>query len=286
MSVTEYLRPDSLAEACRLKTANPDAIFIAGGMDLMVQIRTRIVNPPALISLRNISELRGIEPGKITRIGSMTTISEILAHQRLGKIYPALHDAARPFASMQIRNLATIGGNLCNASPCADFAPVLLVLDARICIEGTDGQREISLEDFFIGPGETCLSPDEVLTSIVLEKPAPGAKATYLRKSRVRMDLALASVAVLLEMDGDTCSHARVAAGAVAPRPIRLRTVEAALESHRIDKDLLARARALAEQDVAPITDVRSSADYRRKMIGVLFKRAVESILDGRGDER
>ncbi len=279
MSVNAYHRPSSLEEAYRLKTGSPDACFIAGGMDLMVQIRAGLARPAVLISLRNIDELRGIELSSETRIGSMTTISEILVHRELGQLYPVLHDSARPFASMQIRNMATIGGNLCNASPCADFATALCVLDAKLRLEGPGGHREVAVEDFFLDRGKTCLSPDEVLTSIVLENPSPGTRSTYLRKSRVRMDLALVSVAVLLEIEKGNCVRARVAAGAVAPRPLRLRAVEAALEGRRLDSDLLTRARPLAESEVSPITDVRAGASYRRHMTGVLFVRAVESIM-------
>lgn len=247
----------------------------------MVNIRSGILRPRVLISLRKIDELRGIEIGKTTRIGSMTTISEILAHPGLGKIFPVLHDAAWPFGSMQIRNLATIGGNLCNASPCADMPPALLVLDAGICVKGPAGEREIPLEDLFTGPKETSLSSDEVLTSIVLERPSPGARARYLRNGRVRMDLSRVGVAVLLDRERGICTRARVAAGAVAPVPLRLRAVEEVLEGQRISEDLVARARGVAEREVSPITDIRAAADYRRQMTGVLFQRAVDSVLDG-----
>jgi carbon-monoxide dehydrogenase medium subunit len=286
LRIREYHKPTSLAEAYRLKAGLPDALYIAGGVDLMVQIRAGIDRPPALISLRNIGGLKAIKPGKITRIGSMTTISEILHHPKLGKAFPVLLDAARSFGSMQIRNLATIGGNLCNASPCADMPPALLVLDAGVCLEGPSGRREMSLEDFFLGPKETCIASDEVLTSIVLKKPSPDAKAAYLRNGRVRMDLARVSVAVLLEMDGNHCKRARVAAGAVAPVPLRLRGVEEILEGQTVESDLLKRARETAEGEVSPITDVRTSAEYRKHMTGVLFQRAVESILDGRNNGR
>lgn len=281
MRIRHYHKPESLDDAIRLKAENPDSCFIAGGVDLMVHIRSGIVRPHTLISLRNIDELRGIEVGETTRIGSMTTISEILSHPGLGEIYPVLRDAARPFGSMQIRNLATVGGNLCNASPCADMPPALLVLEAGIRVKGPNGEREMPLEDLFAGPKETSLSPGEVLTSIVLEKPSPGVRARYLRNGRVRMDLSRVSVAVSLDMKKGNCTHARVAAGAVAPVPLRLRAVEEALEGQIISEELVARARGLAEREVAPITDIRTTADYRRHMTGVLFQRAVESILNG-----
>jgi len=286
MSVKAYHRPGTLPEALRLKAEDPGARFMAGGMDLMVAIRAGIERPDALISLRHIDALGGIEAGGRIRLGAMTTIREILEHPGLAGACPVLRDAARPFGSMQVRNLATVGGNLCNGSPCADMPPALLVLDAVVRLEGPGGGRDVPIEAFFLGPKRTCLAPDEVLTSIAFDRPSPGARATYLRQGRVRMDLARVGVAVLLEMDGDRCARARVAAGAVAPRPIRLREAEVALEGHRLDPDRIAEARARAAGAVAPITDVRAGADYRRHMTGVLLQRAVESLLGGRGDAR
>jgi carbon-monoxide dehydrogenase medium subunit len=286
MRVADYRRPASLAEAWRLKAEYPHARFIAGGTDMMVQLRAGNGSPGVLISLRGIDELRGIERDESTRIGSMTTISEILAHPTIGEVYPVLRDAARPFASVQVRNMATIGGNLCNASPAADMAPALLVLDARVLVTGPDGEREMPLDGFFLEPGKTRLASGEVLTWIVIEPPPPGARTAFLRKSRVQTDLALVSVAVLLVMEEDRCRLARVAAGSVAPRPLRLRSVEGALEGRLVEPGLLARARELAEREVSPVSDVRATADYRRHLTGALFQRAVESVVLGYADER
>jgi carbon-monoxide dehydrogenase medium subunit len=281
-----YHRPKTLAEVWRIRAEFPEALYIAGGTDVMGLIRSGCVGPKALISLRRIDELHGIEvngaaDGGGTRIGSSSTIDDVLAHTALGERYPVLHDAARPFGSVQVRNLATVGGNLCNASPCAGMPPPLLVLDARVRLAGPEGEREIPLGEFFVGPGETCLGPDEVLTAVVLDPPPSGTRSRYLRKGRVSTDLAFVSVAVLLGLDGDRCTRARVAAGAVAPRPLRLRAVEQLLEGRRIGPTLLSEARAQVEREVSPITDVRASAEYRRHLTGVLFQRAVESTLNG-----
>jgi carbon-monoxide dehydrogenase medium subunit len=284
MNLHEYHRPISLAEALRLKADHPDARFIAGATDLMVRIRAGVDQPRALISLRNIPELVGVELGETTRIGALTTISAILAHRGLGETASVLIEAARPFASMQIRNMATVGGNLCNASPAADLPPALLVLDARVCLASAEGSREVPLDEFFQGPGQTCLSPDEVVTSVVFDAPSPAARTAFRRQSRVAMDLALVSIAVSLVLEGERCVRARVAAGAVAPRPLRLRQVEAALEGQRVGAEVFAHARAVAEKEISPISDLRASAAYRRRMTGTLFQRAVESI--GASSER
>ena len=187
--------------------------------------------------------------------------------------------AAKTLGSTQIRNAATLGGNLCNASPCADMATPLLVLDAQVRITSPSGSRKLSLDEFFIAPGETRLAADEVLTELLLGAPADGARATFLKKSRVQMDIAVASVSVLLEFEGANCSRARVAAGSVAPKPLRLRTAEAALEGRVLTDDVIESAVAATRGDVAPITDLRGTADYRRHIVGVFVKRAIAQLM-------
>ena len=171
----------------------------------------------------------------------------------------------------------------CNAAPCADTAPPLLVLEARLRVLGPDGERDIPIDDYFAGPGETRLARDEIVTSILLDPPCPSARSVFLKKKRVHMDLALASVAVLVEMggDGETCSKARVAAGSVAPKPLRLHEVEGLLEGQRITEEILTRAVDLAREGVSPISDVRASAEYRRHVTGVLLRRALQMSVTG-----
>lgn len=281
MSRFDYYKPRSLDEAWELKEKIPGALFVAGGTDLMVKIKDGEVWPPALISLRSVPELSGIDNGDVTRIGASTTISDLLEHPSLRRKYPVLVEAAGRLGGSQIRNVATIGGNLCNCSPCADTATPLLVLEAKVRIRGRAGDREIPIDDFFAGPGESCLATGEILTDVLLDPPRPDARAVFLKKGRVRMDLAVASVAVLLEMEGKRCSRARIAAGSVAPVPLRLLKVEKLLEGNEISKELLSRARDIASREVSPITDIRATEDYRRLIIGVYVKRAVEKLLDG-----
>lgn len=270
-----YHRPRTLDDLWRLKEADPDAQFIAGGTDLMVGDD----RPPTLISLRSIPGLDGIEIGPPTRIGAMTLVADVLAHPGIAARFPTINQACHLFASMQIRNAATVGGNLCNASPAADLAPPLLVHDARVRLAGPSGAREMALEELFVGPGRTALDKGEILTDVLLDAPPAGAASTFLRKTRVRMDIALISVAVLLELDGARCTRARVAAGAVAPTPLRLKTVEARLEGETITPELAAEAGALAAQSVDPIDDIRTTAAYRRHMVGVYVKRAIEELV-------
>jgi len=258
----------------------PGARYIAGGTDVMVKIKNRQLNPPALISLRSIPELSRIEIGETTRIGAMTTVSDLISHPELGSIFPLLVQAAKRLGSPQIRNAGTVGGNLCNCSPCADIALALLVLDARAVLKGSEGSREVPLEEFFIGPGESCLTSSEILTEFLLDKPSPFARTSFMKKGRVKMDLAIASVAALLEMDGNLCKKARLAAGSVAPRPLRLKKVEEMLENAAISKEMINEAQKIAMESVSPITDIRSTESYRRQIVGVYVKRTVQEILE------
>ncbi len=275
----DYLRPKALKEALQQKKTIADAKFISGGTDLLVQIKNRELQPPALISLRSIPELATIEINGSARIGALATISDIILHNELGLNYPVLVEAARRLGSVQIRNIATIGGNLCNCSPSADMALPLLVLEAKVRLQTAKASREIPLSDFFKGPGESCLSSDEIMTDIILDPPHQKTKATFLKKGRVKMDLAIASLAVLLEMEGGRCCKARIAAGSVAPMPLRLYKVEALLEDSTVTEKQVAEAQRLATKIISPITDVRATEEYRRQIVRVYVKRGLEKIL-------
>jgi len=275
----DYLRPKSLKEALQQKKTIAGAKFISGGTDLLVQIKNRELQPPALISLRSIPQLATIEINGGARIGALATISDIIQHNELGLNYPVLVEAARRLGSVQIRNVATVGGNLCNCSPSADIALPLLVLEAKVRLRTAKAKREIPLEEFFKGPGESRLSSGEILTDILLDPPHQKAKSTFLKKGRVKMDLAIASLAVLLEMEGGRCRKARIAAGSVAPVPLRLYKVETLLEGTALSKELVSKAQRLARDIVSPITDVRATEEYRRQIVGVYVKRGLEKIL-------
>ena len=225
-----YHRPQTIEDALRLKYEKKGAVYIAGGTDVMVQIKNRELRPSALISLRNIPELAHIEVNGGARIGTLATITDIIQHPTLALVFPLLVETARRIGSVQIRNVATIGGNLCNCSPCADMALPLLVLEAKVRLRTSETTREVPVEDFFKGPGESCLLSDETMTDILLDAPEANAIAVFMKKGRMKMDLAVASVAVLLDMEGDLCRKARIAAGSVAPIPLRLRAVEEILE--------------------------------------------------------
>ncbi len=280
MTGYDYHQPRSLEEAFRLKKSIPESLYISGGTDLMVRIKKREIRPPSLISLRSIPSLSGIENGKMIRIGAITSINDLLKNSLIQDLFPVLTDAAKELGSVQIRNVATIGGNLCNGSPAADTAPPLLVLKAKVGLQSDQKKRELPIEQFFQEPGETSLDPEEILVDIQLEPPEPNTKTIFLKKGRTRMDLAVASVAVLIRTEGKRCLKARVAVGSVAPTPRRLFEVEDLLEGSTLSRKLLTEAQQLAAKIVSPITDVRSTAEYRRQLVGVLVKRAFEKLLN------
>lgn len=281
-----YYRPTTLGEALALKASTPDSRFITGGTDLLVQIKQRrIRKPAALISLRKIDELATIEVGDRIRIGGTASLSDIMRHPAIARGFPALVDSIGVLGSRQIRNVATMGGNLCNASPAADTAPPLLVHDARVELQSETAKREIPIERFFQGPGKCERGPGEILTAVVLEPPLPNARTAFLRKGRLKTDLAIVSVALLLEMEGGTCRTARVAAGAVAPVPLRLTEVEKILEGNGLTDQILTEAQEAAMASVSPITDLRSTAEYRRDLVGVYVKRALRRLRHGANHE-
>lgn len=275
-----YVKPQTIEDAIQLKKGENNSIYIAGGTDVMVQIKDREIQPSTLISLRNIPDLARIEVNGGARIGALATIADIIQHPKLAQAFPVLVEAARRIGSVQIRNAATIGGNLCNCSPCADMALPLLILDAKILLQSSEARREVPIEDFFRGPAESCLRTDEILTEILLGGSNVNAITVFKKKGRVKMDLAVISVAVLLDMEGNLCRKARVAVGAVAPTPMRLRKVEDLLEGTKLEDSTIREARKTAEASVVPITDIRSQEDYRRAIVGVFVKRCLERALD------
>lgn len=286
MTAFELYRPTSLPEALRLGAELEGARYLGGGTDLMVRIREGKQRPKALVSLGRIAELEGLSVGETTRIGAGTRVAALLESPALAELFPALVQAAGRLGSVQIRNLATAGGNLCNASPCADLAPPLLVAEARLEVAGPAGRREVPLADFFTAPGTTRLGPGELLCAIHVPRPRSGTRACFLKHGRVAMDIALASLAVAVELDGETVTQARLAAGSVAPRPVRLPRTEALLAGQRLTPELLARVKAEASAEVQPISDVRAGADFRRHMIGVLLGRALAALLGAQKDGR
>jgi carbon-monoxide dehydrogenase medium subunit len=281
-----YLKAATLEEAQSYFQEQKGARFIAGGTDLLVQMDKGKIPLSPLISLRGIEALGSIDCFEDrVELGALITLRRALRHESLCRLYPDLVEAMSRLGSTQIRSVATFGGNLCNASPVADLAPPLMVHETTLRLSSLEGEREISLEDFLLGPGQTALKTGEILVSLTLPVPPPGTFYRFYRKSRVHMDLALAQLSLALSLDEKgEIRRLRLAAGSVAPRTLRLRKTEAFLEGTN-GFDVLEQARQKAMEEVAPISDQRASADYRRELIGVFFKRGLKSLLLKEGEK-
>jgi len=277
-----YYQPASLDEAFGLmKKYEGRARYVAGGTDAMIRVKQSVWRPEALISLRGIKDLCGIRKnGDSLRLGGMTLWREVETDPLVLRHAPALADAASMVANPQIRNVATLGGNLCNAAPSADGAPPLMVMEAVLTIAGPNGEREVPISEFFQGPGQHCMAPGEVLTAIVIPDMPPRTGTAFFKSGRVTQDIAIANVAVCVEMQNGVCKKCRVAAGAVGPVPMRLKGVEALVAGKEITPELLLLVQDKASGEVSPITDVRSTEIYRRTITGVMVKRALEQALE------
>lgn len=280
----EYNEPATLPEAIALMARLDGAkSLFAGGTDLLVEIREQIRRPAHLIDLKKIAGLDGLDfdPDRGLRCGALVTVRRLETSPIVQRHYRGLTSAARELGSIQVRNRATLGGNVCRASPSADTLPPLLADGASATLQGADGQRTVALEDFFTGPGRTVLRSDEVLVEFQLPAPAPSTGKSYLKHGRRKaMELATVGVAVTLSLHEGRVSHARIVLGAVAPTPIRARRAEALLLGERPSEALFAAAALAALAESKPITDVRASADYRRQMVGVLTQRALLEALE------
>jgi carbon-monoxide dehydrogenase medium subunit len=251
--------------------------FMAGGTDLLVQIKEGKIRPKCVIDLKGIQEIDGLGVSKDEfSIGALTSIRTLERSPSALEKVPLLAQAAAQLGSVQVRKRATIGGNLCNASPSAETAPALLVLDAQAMICGRTGTRVIDLADFFLGPGETVLTDGEMLTGLKIPLTSSRRGSVYYKLStRKAMDLAIVGVSVLLELVGDRISKARIAVGAVAPTPIRLTSAEKLLEGRTFSLEMARESAELAAQSCRPISDHRASAGYRREMVRELCQRGL-----------
>lgn len=286
-----YEAPTTIADAVRLLANDPGASILAGGTDLLVQYRTGARQPTAFVDVKRIPELMAISAdGKSLRIGAAVQAAVFASHPDVARRWPGLAEAAALIGSTQIQNRASLGGNLCNASPAADTPCSLIVNGAECLIAGPDGERSVPAETFSLGPGRTVLRPGEFLVAIRLPFPAAMTADAYLRLTpRSEMDIAVVGVAVSVTLDASgTCVAARVALAAVAPTPMLVPDAGAALVGTRLDEDALAHAAAAASRAARPIDDRRGTVAYRRHVAGVLTRRAVlrarDRVQDGRGN--
>ena len=277
----DIFQPTSIRDAAALlKEKGPGGRFLAGGTDLVIAVKEKNFSPKYVVDLKRIPGLSGIreEADGGLRIGALTTMREVETSPVILKRFPFLAQSAAEVGSVQIRNRATVGGNMANATPSADVAPALLALEARAKIAGLNGERVVELEQFFRGPGQTVMTPEEILTEIVIPPTKPCLVGEYIKFSpREMMDLAYIGVAVafVFKPGEKRCEKVRIALGAVSPTPMRARGAESLLEGQILTEELAEKAGAEAARESKPISDVRSSAEYRREMVCVNTKRAL-----------
>jgi carbon-monoxide dehydrogenase medium subunit len=277
----EYFEPRTLPEAAALLAKGQGKTgILAGGTDLLVEIKEHIRQPEYVVNIKHIPELLGLhyDPVAGLRVGALATARAVETCPVVIERYAGLAQGAQELGSIQVRNRATIVGNLCRASPSADTAPPLMADEARIRIFGLNGERELALEDFFTGPGKTVLVPGEIAIELRVPAPPSHTGKIYIKHGRRKaMELATVGVAVALTLADGVCRQARIVLGAVAPTPIRVRAAEAVLEGSAVDEGAIRAAAQAAEAAARPISDVRGSADYRRQMVGTLTARALRA---------
>jgi len=280
----ELAVPGSVDECLQiLAKRGPDTKVVAGGTDLLPQLKNGVLKPGWVVDLSAVAELRTISDGPDggLRIGASVTARELELDARVRSRFAALAESAAMVGSVQVRNLATLGGNLCNAAPSADMAPPLLALDAEAVIAGPSGQRRVSMASFFLGVRRTVLAPGELLLEIIV--PAQGAQSggNYLRHTpRRELDIAVVGVASQITLAGGKCTAARIALAAVAPVPLRATDAEQALVGQPLTPQQIERAADLASGAARPIDDHRGSIEFRNHLVRVLTRRTLTTALE------
>ena len=277
----DYVKPDSLAQASRFLAEHADkARPLMGGTDLFVRMRGRLIRPQVLVDLKHLPGMRDIEYDEEAglTVGAAVTMNQLARHPAVQAHYQVLAEAANSVASYQLRNRATVGGNLCNASPAADTAPAALVLGGQMVLYGPDGERQTPANGFFVGPGQTTMRTGEFMTAIRFPIPPSNSAGRYLKLGRNKAgDLSIVGVAVLGARNG-AGQRFRIALASVGPTPLRAREAEEALASGALSEEALAHAAEKTMQAASPIDDVRASAAYRKAMVRTLALRALRDV--------
>jgi len=275
----EYYAPQSIPEAVDLlSNLGENAFVMAGGTDLLIKKKHGMITPDAVVALKQIKGLDRISvgPKKGLYIGATALLADVAANAGIRKNYPAVADAAKNTANVQIRNMGTVVGNLCNASPSADNAPSLLALGATLSITGPQGERSLALEDFFTGPGLSALKPAEIVTAVTVPPPLSNSGTAYVHLSaRGKVDCSAVCVGAHVALKGRKVIKARLFVGACAPIPMRTPGAEKTVLGKIFTEKLAENAGEVASEEALPITDVRATQDYRNSMVAVMTKRAL-----------
>jgi len=278
----DYVRAGSVEEACALLAENEGARILAGGTDLLVNVRNRIISPALLVDIKGIPELGELSLEDGMRIGAAVPLNVVAENKKIREIYPALAEAAGAVGSYQVRNRATLAGNLGNASPAADTAPPLFVLDAQVEITGREGRRAVPVRELVTGVKRTSLARDEVITAIRIPPAKPGVRMGFLKKQRVKgHDLAVVNMAGYYDPGS---GELRIAIGSCAITPVLLPSLPEPVRGDDPLDEVVAELDRIAQEAVSPIDDLRGSAEYRRAMITVYLRRLMEALLERKPD--
>lgn len=275
----QYLESADLDQVLTwLDTYREKARVLAGGTDLLVKMKSGLLEPEYVIYIKKISKLDYIESdnGEL-RIGAVTTLDRIERDATVRACYSALYEAVRSMAAKAVKNMGTIGGNLGNASPAADTAPPLLVYGASLKLASREGERVVPVTEYFLGPGKSVIKPQELLTEISIPRLGPDTGSSFLKFGRVSADIAKINVAVCLRRSGKRCESCRIAFGSVAPIPIRVLEAEKVLEGQELNPELIKAAAQVAAAEIKPITDNRSTRAYRQKVSRVMLEEALQA---------
>ena len=279
----EMAMPGSVDECLTvLAQRGSEAKLVAGGTDLLPQMKNGVTRPGCVVDISRLSELRSIalDASGGLRLGAAVAARQIERDARLAKAFPSLVESAALVGSIQIRNLATVGGNLCNAAPSADMAPPLIALEAEAVIAGPKGRRRVPLASFFEGVRTTVLGPDELLIELVVPAPGPRSGGHYLRHTpRRELDIAVVGVASQITLSNGVCGKARISLASVAPTPVRATAAERVLEGQPLTKERIEEAATLAVEAARPISDQRGSAEFRKHLVRVLTRRTLTTAL-------
>ncbi len=266
LTAFEYHRPTTVREAVEALRKHPGAKPLAGGTDLIPKMKQRLIEPRHVVNLKKIPELSVVEDrGDAVYIGAAVRLREIERSETVRRRLPLLSSCVKSIGSVQIRNMGTIGGNVCNASPAADGALGLVALEATVHIAGPGGERKVEAKDFFKGPGLTVLREDEIVTGFTVPVPTKDTGTCFISISRTALDISTISIAVALKMDGDRVKDAKIALGSVAPTPLRLLDVEKSLKGKTLTEKLVEYTAKIVSENIKPITDIRGTAEYRRE---------------------
>jgi carbon-monoxide dehydrogenase medium subunit len=283
----EYVEPGSLAAAVSLLAQHGDrAQLLAGGTNLLVQMKMEQLAPACVINVGHLPEMNGVTPGDGgLRLGALTKIRALHNAPEVQIKYTALAEACAAFGSTQIQMMGTLGGNLCNGSPASDSVPALMALDAQLHLVGPAGKRVVSVEDFLLGPGWTALQDGEILVAVQLPRPKAGTGSAFIKISRVAADLAKASVAAVVVREGERVVECRLSFGSVGPTVVRARRAEAVLAGNPFSAELALEAGQVSAEEISPIDDVRSTAWYRREIVKALTHDVLQTAWKRAGEE-